>query len=60
MHAEDSVFENHTTGDVNIGREAIGSAIRGIFTVFPDLETPTVPAYRRLCSRPGSSLLLPE
>jgi steroid delta-isomerase-like uncharacterized protein len=37
MHTEDSVFENHTTGDVNVGREAIGKAITGIFAVFPDL-----------------------
>src|SRR6266516_6390754 len=33
-----SVFENHVTGDVNVGREQIGSAIRGIFSVFPDLN----------------------
>ena len=38
MHSEDSVFENHVTGDVNVGREAIGDAIRGIFAVFPDLS----------------------
>jgi steroid delta-isomerase-like uncharacterized protein len=38
MHTEDSVFENHVTGDVNIGREQIGAAIRGIFGVFPDLN----------------------
>src|SRR5438874_9825280 len=38
MHTEDSVFENHVTGDVNVGREQIGSAIRGIFSVFPDLR----------------------
>jgi steroid delta-isomerase-like uncharacterized protein len=37
MHTEDSVFENHTTGDINVGREAIGNAITGIFRVFPDL-----------------------
>jgi steroid delta-isomerase-like uncharacterized protein len=37
MHTEDSVFENHTTGDVNVGRKAIGDAITGIFRVFPDL-----------------------
>ena len=37
MHTEDSVFQNHTTGDVNVGREQIAKAIRGIFTVFPDL-----------------------
>ena len=38
MHTEGSVFENHVTGDVNVGREQIGDAIRGIFTVFPDLN----------------------
>jgi steroid delta-isomerase-like uncharacterized protein len=38
MHTDDSVFENHTTGDVNVGKEAIGTAIRGIFSVFPDLS----------------------
>ena len=38
LHTEDSVFENHTTGDVYVGREAIAAAIGGIFTVFPDLS----------------------
>jgi steroid delta-isomerase-like uncharacterized protein len=38
MHTDDSVFENHVTGDVIVGREAIGNAIRGIFRVFPDLS----------------------
>ena len=47
MHTDDSVFENHTTGDVNVGREAIADAIRGIFTVFPDLEFETRRAYVR-------------
>jgi steroid delta-isomerase-like uncharacterized protein len=47
LHTDDSVFENHTTGDVNIGREAIGEAIRGIFTVFPDLKFETRRAYIR-------------
>jgi steroid delta-isomerase-like uncharacterized protein len=37
MHTEDSVFQNHTTGDINVGREQIANAIGGIFTVFPDL-----------------------
>jgi steroid delta-isomerase-like uncharacterized protein len=37
MHTEDSVFENHTTGDVNVGKDAIRAAITGIFSVFPDL-----------------------
>ena len=38
MHTDDSVFENHVTGDVSVGREQIGTAIRGIFSVFPDLS----------------------
>jgi steroid delta-isomerase-like uncharacterized protein len=38
MHTDDSVFENHTTGDVNIGKDTIAAAITGIFAVFPDLS----------------------
>src|SRR3954453_16696722 len=38
MHTDDSVFENHVTGDVDVGRQQIGDATRGIFTVFPDLN----------------------
>jgi steroid delta-isomerase-like uncharacterized protein len=45
MHTEDSVFENHVTGDVNVGREEIGRAIDGIFAVFPDLAFETRRAY---------------
>ena len=47
MHTDDSVFENHVTGDVNVGREAIGSAVSGIFSVFPDLTFETRRAYVR-------------
>jgi steroid delta-isomerase-like uncharacterized protein len=47
MHTEDSVFENHVSGDVNIGREEIGKAIEGIFSVFPDLSFETRRAYIR-------------
>jgi steroid delta-isomerase-like uncharacterized protein len=47
MHADDSVFENHTTGDLNVGKEEIGNAIRGIFTVFPDLTFETRRQYIR-------------
>jgi steroid delta-isomerase-like uncharacterized protein len=47
MHTEDSVFENHTTGDVNVGRAEIAEAITGIFTVFPDLELETRRQYIR-------------
>jgi len=47
LHTEDSVFENHVTGDVNVGREEIGRAISGIFSVFPDLSFETRRAYVR-------------
>jgi hypothetical protein len=55
MHTEDSVFENHVTGDVNVGREAIGKAISGIFSVFPDLafETRAPTCARTWSSRSG-------
>ena len=47
MHTEDSVFENHVTGDAYVGREAIAKAISGIFSVFPDLTFETRRAYVR-------------
>jgi steroid delta-isomerase-like uncharacterized protein len=47
MHTEDSVFENHVTGDVNVGRDAIGQAVSGIFSVFPDLSFETRRQYVR-------------
>ena len=47
MHTDDSVFENHTTGDVNVGKEEIADAISGIFTVFPDLTFETRRRYIR-------------
>ncbi|HEV3480576.1 MAG TPA: ester cyclase [Gaiellaceae bacterium] len=47
MHTDESVFENHTTGDVNVGKDEIASAIRGIFTVFPDLAFETRRQYIR-------------
>jgi steroid delta-isomerase-like uncharacterized protein len=47
MHTDDSVFENHVTGDVNVGREQIAGAISGIFAVFPDLAFETRRAYIR-------------
>jgi steroid delta-isomerase-like uncharacterized protein len=47
MHTDDSVFENHVAGDVNVGREEIGRAIESIFAVFPDLSFETRRAYVR-------------
>ena len=46
-HTDDSVFENHVTGDVNVGRDEIRRAISGIFTVFPDLSFETRRQYIR-------------
>jgi steroid delta-isomerase-like uncharacterized protein len=47
MHTEDSVFENHVTGDAYVGREEIGRAITGIFGVFPDLTFEARRSYIR-------------
>ena len=47
MHAEDSVFENHTTGDVSVGKHEIARAVSGIFTVFPDINFETRRQYLR-------------
>ncbi len=47
MHTDDSVFENHVTGDVNVGRDQIARAIESIFSVFPDLRFETRRAYIR-------------
>ena len=47
LHTEDSVFENHTTGDLSVGREQIAAAIAGIFRVFPDLSFETRRQYVR-------------
>jgi steroid delta-isomerase-like uncharacterized protein len=47
LHTDDSVFENHVTGDSYTGREAIGKAITGIFAVFPDLTFETRRSYVR-------------
>ena len=47
MHTEDSVFENHVTGDRYEGRTEIAGAITGIFAVFPDLGFETRRQYIR-------------
>jgi steroid delta-isomerase-like uncharacterized protein len=47
MHTEDSVFENHVTGDRNVGRDEIAHAIHSIFSVFPDLSFETRRSYVR-------------
>jgi steroid delta-isomerase-like uncharacterized protein len=47
MHTEDSVFENHVTGDRYQGRDEIARAIAGIFHVFPDLSFASRRQYLR-------------
>jgi steroid delta-isomerase-like uncharacterized protein len=47
LHTEDSVFENHTSGGVAVGKAEIGKLIEGIFATFPDLRFATRRAYFR-------------
>jgi steroid delta-isomerase-like uncharacterized protein len=47
MHTEDSVFENHVTGDRYEGPDAIARAVERIFGVFPDLAFETRRQYLR-------------
>jgi hypothetical protein len=67
MHTEDSVFENHVTGDVSVGREEIGRAISGIFSVWRDrrtsrslhgLRSPIVSGAGLHCPSPGGVVQL--
>ncbi len=47
MHTEDSVFENHTSGGVAVGRAGIRRLLEGVFATFPDLQFATRRAYFR-------------
>lgn len=38
MHADDSVFENHTSGGKGVGKEAIREVLKGVFAAFPDIR----------------------
>lgn len=38
MHTEDSVFENHTSGGVGVGKAAIREILQGVFAAFPDIR----------------------
>ena len=38
MHAEDSVFENHTSGGKGVGKQAIREILKGVFAAFPDIR----------------------
>jgi steroid delta-isomerase-like uncharacterized protein len=45
MHTEDSVFENHTSGGIAVGKAQIRSLIESVFATFPDLHFTTRRAY---------------
>ena len=47
MHTDDSVFENHVTGDRYEGPREIAQAVERIFAVFPDLAFETRRQYLR-------------
>src|SRR5262245_42427120 len=38
LHAEDSVFENHTSGGRGVGLAAIREIVAGVFRTFPDIH----------------------
>lgn len=38
LHTEDSVFENHTSGGMAVGKPAIRAILKGVFATFPDIR----------------------
>jgi steroid delta-isomerase-like uncharacterized protein len=47
LHTDDSVFENHTSGGLAVGKEEIKKLLEGVFATFPDLRFATRRAYFR-------------
>lgn len=47
LHTDDSVFENHTSGGIAVGKAEIRKLIEGVFATFPDLRFSTRRAYVR-------------
>lgn len=47
MHTDDSVFENHTSGGLAVGKDAIRALVTGVFSTFPDLHFETRRAHLR-------------
>jgi steroid delta-isomerase-like uncharacterized protein len=45
LHTDDSVFENHTSGGIAVGKAEIRKLIEGVFATFPDLRFATRRAY---------------
>jgi len=45
LHTDDSVFENHTSGGLAVGKLAFRKLIDSVFATFPDLRFTTRRAY---------------
>jgi steroid delta-isomerase-like uncharacterized protein len=45
LHTDDSVFQNHTSGGLAVGKAEIRKLIEGVFATFPDLHFTTRRAY---------------
>ena len=45
LHTDDSVFENHTSGGLAVGKLEIRRLLEGVFATFPDLRFATRRAY---------------
>jgi len=45
LHTNDSVFENHTSGGLAVGKAEIRKMLEGVFDTFPDLQFATRRAY---------------
>jgi steroid delta-isomerase-like uncharacterized protein len=45
FHTDDSVFENHTSGGLAVGKAEIRRLVEGVFATFPDLRFATRRAY---------------
>src|SRR5262245_27140666 len=38
LHTEDSVFENHTSGGLGVGKAEIRRIVEAVFATFPDIR----------------------
>jgi steroid delta-isomerase-like uncharacterized protein len=45
LHTDDSIFENHTSGGLAVGKIELRELLAGVFATFPDLRFATRRAY---------------
>jgi steroid delta-isomerase-like uncharacterized protein len=45
LHTDDSVFQNHTSGGIAVGKLELRELLEGVFATFPDLRFATRRAY---------------